>query len=106
MTTLFKELIDDAKENAPDIYTELGLDEVDYNEISFYSDYCTFDHPSLDIDYLDINHVESIVDYLLREFYSCDYNWIQATNVKKFAKKWELYTSDFRYIKANGDSHG
>tara|TARA_R100000234_G_C4920568_1_gene143971 strand:- start:67 stop:387 length:321 start_codon:yes stop_codon:yes gene_type:complete len=106
MSFWIKEVIDDAKKNVPDVYTELGLDEVEYNNINFFTDYCTFDHPTLDIDYLDINHIESVVDYLLREFYSCDYDGVQATNVKKFVKKWELYTSDFRYIKANGVSHG
>ena len=106
MTTLFKELIDDAKKNAPDVYTELSLDEVEYDDISFYADHCTFEHPTLDIDYLDIDHVESVVDYLLNEFYKNNYNGTQATNTKKFTKKWELYTSDFRYIKANGVSHG
>ena len=106
MAFWIKELIDDAKENAPDIYTELSLDEVNYNEISFYIEHCTFDHPWLDIDYIDIDTVESVVDYLLREFYKNNYNGVQATNVKKFAKKWELYTSDFNYVKANGVSHG
>jgi hypothetical protein len=100
MTTLFKELIDDAKNNAPDVYTELSLDEVEYDDISFYADYCTFEHSSLDIDYLDLDNVESVVDYLLNEFYknpnlNDDYillmwNSVQAKNVKEFAKRWNL----------------
>tara|TARA_R100001082_G_C4288520_1_gene127128 strand:+ start:289 stop:615 length:327 start_codon:yes stop_codon:yes gene_type:complete len=86
---MFKELIDDAKKNAPDVYTELSLDEVDYNEINFYSEHCTFYHPSLDIDYLDLDHVESVVDYLLREFYE-NPNSVQAKNVKEFSNRWRL----------------
>ena len=106
MTTLFKILIDDAKENAPDIYTELGLDDVEYDTISWFMDYATFEHPTLNIEYINVDIVEGVVDYLLNEYYTCDYTGVQATNVKRFAKKWELYTSDFRYIKANGVSHG
>jgi hypothetical protein len=89
MTTLFKELIDDAKKNAPDVYTELGLDEVEYDDISFYENHCTFEHPTLDIDYLDLDHVESVVDYLLNEFYK-NPNSVQAKNVKEFSNRWKL----------------
>ena len=99
MTTLFrreldmsfwiKELIDDAKKNAPDVYIELGLDAVEYDDINFFIDYCTFDHPTLDIDYLDIDHVESVVDYLLNEFYE-NPNSVQAKNVKEFSNRWKL----------------
>ena len=89
MSFWIKEVIDDAKKTAPDVYTELSLDEVNYNDISFYGDHCTFEHPTLDIDYLNLDHVESVVDYLLREFYK-NPNSVQAKNTKEFAKRWNI----------------
>ena len=105
MTTLFKELIDDAKKNAPDVYTELSLDEVEYDDISFYENHCTFDHPTLDIDYLDLDHVESVVDYLLNEFYE-NPNSVQAKNVKEFSKRWNIKPAYKRLVNGTVTYHG
>ena len=105
MSFWIKELIDDAKKNAPDVYIELGLDAVEYDDINFFIDYCTFDHPTLDIDYLDIDHVESVVDYLLNEFYE-NPNSVQAKNVKEFSKRWNIKPAYKRLVNGTVTYHG
>ena len=99
---MFKELIDDAKENVEDIYFELGLEEVNDDNIEWNEAYLLLDPNAhyLDIERIDKRHVREACNYLIYEKYPRDLQYRRdekmptgeveenIKKVKNFINKW------------------